>query len=432
MQEIRNEFAEKLDTDIQANLAQMEKEKINGTYSKVFPLHVFPKELREYITAKANQGYPPEAFAAYILGAFAAAIGGSYTLNFTPVYDSISNLIIISYGDTGSNKTMPQREALQPTREVDERMRLEYNEALEEWNQTPPEDRDQKPRKREKYLNNVTFEALKDRLMYNRNGLLLGFDEIRGFFQSLNQYRKGGDKQTLISMWSGEGFKDTRKDAERDTSAMETRLTIVGNTQAALLHKSFGGEIEADGLLDRICFQRIVKRPRINQMLVEAPTDDHTQARYQQTIKDLLSNQNDDTVRLSRSEEATQVFTEFFDMNNGRIEVTNHAFYPGLYTKADILLGRFALILQVIHSRYSQGEIKVLTGEVAQYAADLTEHFVEQGKEAFNTILELKQQDPEGQEKVIAQFLVDSEGYTKSAAAVKISKSESWGRKYIR
>ncbi len=399
--------------------------------NQTFPQHVFPMELKKYIQDKSAHGYPPEAFAANILGAFAGAIGGNYLLEFTPVYESISNLIIIVYGDMGSNKTEPYKEALRPIREFDEKLRLQYLDDLKQWNQSLPEGRGEKPRKREIVLNNVTFEALKDRLMYNKNGLLIGYDESRGFFQSLNQYRRGGDKQTLLSMWSGEGFKDTRKDADRDTSAISTRLTFVGNTQATLLHKSFGDEIEPDGLLDRVCFQRITKRRRINQMRINATSDDHAKVRYHETLKFLLSNQNDVPIKLSRSVEATEVFTKYFDMNNSRIEVTNHPFYPGLYAKADILLGRFALILQVVHSIYSQEEIGILSGEIAQYAVDLTEHFIEQGKDAYNTILELKQLDPEGQEKVIGQFLVDNLGYSKSKAGQTVGKSDQWGRKFL-
>ncbi|MFO7923682.1 MAG: DUF3987 domain-containing protein [Bacteroidales bacterium] len=274
---------------------------------------------------------------------------------------------------------------------------------------------------------------MKDRLMRNK-GLCILYDEVRGFFESLNQYRHGGDKQNLLSMWSGFGFKDTRKARENDTSAPDTRLCIIGNTQKTLLHKTFGGEIEPDGLLDRISFQRINSHRKPNQFrYTTAMTDDVKKQRYQEIIHRLLMLrwESPEVKTIDRSKEASRVFEAYIDYLIGQQEISSHEFYPGLYSKAEILLGRFALILQVIDSMYENCEPESISEDVARKAVILTQHFINEGKEAYDTIVRLNNEDPERNAKIIAHFLVNVMNTSKAEAARLVGKSKQWASKYI-
>jgi hypothetical protein len=111
-----------------------------------------------------------------------------------------------------------------------------------------------KPKLQTCYASDTTVESLKLLLSDDHNddprGILLYFDELAGFTNSLNQYKTGGnDRQFYLSLYDGGFIRVDRKKDGDPSIIRRTGLSICGGIQPHLLPKVFGNG--DDGLTPR-------------------------------------------------------------------------------------------------------------------------------------------------------------------------------------
>jgi hypothetical protein len=122
--------------------------------------------------------------------------------------------------ESGATKSLPLRILLLPLKRLQARADQiykselkNYKECLKLWEEADRKTREDKPKpptRREYYLQDTTIEAIAEVLAAQSDrGIIQAVDEIAGWFNSLNQYRRGqgNDRQKWLSMYDGGAIK---------------------------------------------------------------------------------------------------------------------------------------------------------------------------------------------------------------------------------
>ena len=108
---------------------------------------------------------------------------------------------------------------------------------------------------RRHYVSDITLEQLAQVTNTNppKRGLLLHRDELAAWVLAMNQYRggRGTDKQSWVSIWSGEPWVVDRKTAN-DTYVDEPFACVLGGIQPDVLPELATNR--EDGFVDRVLF----------------------------------------------------------------------------------------------------------------------------------------------------------------------------------
>jgi Protein of unknown function (DUF3987) len=168
-------------------------------------------------------------------------------------------------------------------------------------------------------------------------GLLVYVDELKGFFESMNSYRKGGDRQKWLSINNGGSIKVNRSGANT-IYIHQSSIGIVGGIQPSVLEAMIKGDESAeDGLWSRFTFARI---PRTK---IEAFSD------YPGSLSDLLSGVYtrlaEDKRQNYLSDESKPVWKAWHDLIEDRIFNEKNNLLCSVFSKINGIAARNALIL---------------------------------------------------------------------------------------
>jgi hypothetical protein len=236
-----------------------------------FPLEVLPRPLAEMADAVArSMPCPVDMPACAMLCAAATAIGNTRQLKIKTSWYEGPRLWIANVSRPGTKKSPSSSAAMRPVRQAQKRLRKEYAEALQVYEQelqgweeaaaaakkngeTPPE-KPKPPVERQVFTTDTTREALADLLNENPRGLLLHRDELTGWARSLNQYKggRGDDRQFWLSLWSGEAVVVNRRG--RKVYVDDPFICVSGNLPPEVfgeLNDECGRE---DGFIHRLLF----------------------------------------------------------------------------------------------------------------------------------------------------------------------------------
>ena len=112
----------------------------------------------------------------------------------------------------------------------------QYKEELKAWEQLDKNSRDEKPippTQLELYFQDATMEAISDVVAkQQKRGIIQAVDELAGWFNSLNQYRRGqgSDRQKWLSIYDGGAIKVNRKTSDL-IYIPQTSISLVGTIQ---------------------------------------------------------------------------------------------------------------------------------------------------------------------------------------------------------
>ena len=118
----------------------------------------------------------------------------------------------------------------------------------------PPEEDADPPPLRRVLVGDTTWEALAPILEKNQRGIMGMHDELSGFINGMNQYKKGGnDRDNYLSAWSGGHVLIDRKSQEGQVPiyVRATFLTITGGIQPDKLQMLPSDYDYDDGFMDR-------------------------------------------------------------------------------------------------------------------------------------------------------------------------------------
>ncbi len=218
-----------------------------------FPLAAFPRRLQEYIrTARDTLNFPEPYTASVMLLAVAVAIGNTRVLKMKEGWLVKPILFLALVGDAGANKSHPISFVLKPLDRINNEHIEAYNKALADYRKAGDSNPAEKPKPRQIIVSDITTEGLVSLHRSNPLRLCLRCDELAGWISNFNRYRKGGDEQLWLSIYSGQPLCVNRKTVDDILSVPEPFICVIGSIQPGMVVGTFSGERQSNGFLYRI------------------------------------------------------------------------------------------------------------------------------------------------------------------------------------
>jgi hypothetical protein len=240
-----------------------------------FPVGVFPEPVARFIAQVADaMGCPVDFPAIAVLTVAGAAIGAARTICVKDGWFEKPALYAVIVASPGQAKTPALKAVMTPVYEEQARLHENYKQSVRQYKEETenyqqalhsmgdagaahelPSAPQEPPPMRHLFSTDTTTEALGVNLESNRKGILLFRDELTGWVESMNQYRKGADRQFFLSAWSGEMVKVDRKGNKGVPLVVPYPLvSVLGGIQPDLLSILEAERNREDGFLHRILF----------------------------------------------------------------------------------------------------------------------------------------------------------------------------------
>lgn len=324
-----------------------------------------------------------------------AAIGGSRESKAFG-YPVKSILFGCNVGNPGVNKSEPAKFAVQPLNDLFHKEVEAWERDYQGWENLDNDIKklQPKPELKESIVSDVTIERLGMALKKTPRGILMYRDELKGWFGSFGRYTKNSSEEAdYLTLFDGGSYSASRVTRE-SIHIKEPYLSILGTTQPDTFFRSFHGYTD-NGLKERILYVFPEAKPQ--PWSLEA-TDEARQKAADLwkgivlPLKDLKGNVSDDgkesPEQVPFTQDAMKILHKWNLKNTERIESQPQG--AGIYAKANIMILRFALILQLIEHPNSLEIAK----ENAQRAIELIECFLTHTKKVIRTVFEGTETDP--------------------------------------
>lgn len=336
----------------------------NKSYSE-FPFDVFPISIQNLIQNASNTvGFNKEYLSAGILSTCATAIGNDTKL-FNGSYTSKPILWLAIIGRSGIGKSHPIEFSKQPIENKDKRAYVDFKDLLKDFEQQ--ESKGSKPRYSKHILKDFTPEKLADTLQYNEKGVLIFKDELIGWINSFDQYKKGGDQQLYLELFNG-GTLTVDRVTKEPIRVEETNVNIIGGLQPSVLKKLAGNNRGDDGFLARFLFIY----PTNPQPFLF--TGDHIQEIHLDNYSKLINNLYEASSRILRVPKVIQ--DVYIDWQHTKVkEYHDDDLETLIQAKLQTYVWRFALILECISQSASHNYSENISIKSLKDAIKLAEYF---------------------------------------------------------
>ncbi len=359
-----------LDAEVEtivANISQYKPAPVSalvGDYVP-FPLHVLPPVVRRYVEECAYAlGCDPAFIAAPILPVLAAAIGNTARIQLKRDWVEPCILWAVIVAPSGTMKSPAfckatqfvwdrQRELWEAYRHT----RKMYDQEFREWKRSKSSDEaPAEPKPCEHPLvNDITIEAVADRLAATAKGTLVAIEELAAWLGSFNAYKRGGsDMQHWLTLHGGQALKIDRKTGDKTTLYVShASASVVGTTQPGTLRKSLTPELFDSGLAARLLMVMPPTRPKVwTDRRVESQTENDIRALF----KRLYDYPADKTgpLLIGMTDEATEEWAKHVNSFNAQLIQRESEREKAAWAKLEGAAARFALIFHIV--RLMRGE----------------------------------------------------------------------------
>ncbi len=237
-----------------------------------FPLEVFPQSIQEYILRSADSiGCSLDYCACSCLGIIAASIGATCKVHVKDNWFEQGNLWIALVGDSSQKKTPPMIDIRSPYFEASKARALVAQQRDEMRNRrrnhsvtTEEGDEVQFPVYEHDegalVVSVATIAGLREFFRRQRRGLLYNRSELSGWFEGMNQFKKGGrgdDRAVYLELYDGASMDVVY--GSKTIRIPNTCLSILGGIQPDKVPPILQ---EKDGLSARFlwCYPDPIKR----------------------------------------------------------------------------------------------------------------------------------------------------------------------------
>jgi len=306
----------------------------------LFPTHALPEPLQEFVSRQREALGCPEVFLALpVLAVTSTAIGNTHRVQVREGWQEPCIVWSLVVGRSGTMKTIAHEKATEPLDKYQGEAFSQYENELstfetmhEVWEHdnakqkknhatfSAPEPEPMEPTVERVVVSDTTMEALARTLSENPRGVLVDRDEASGWFESLNQYKSGGDDGSkFLELFRGKAFTVDR--VSRNTLHVNKPfVSFCGTIQPSTLRRTMTKRNRDNGTMARFLIAFPESPPKQwNTCTTSLPA---TEA-YDQLIRRLLANEQrmDDYGRpeptiVSLSEEAREVFKVWYDKHN--------------------------------------------------------------------------------------------------------------------
>lgn len=330
-----------------------------------FPLHALPPEIGHLVsTASAAVDCDPTFILMPLLATVASLIGNTRRLHAKQKWLVPPVLWTGIVGDSGTRKSPGYRFVTEPLDELEDELaarydvelqqhsteQMKYEQSLRSWkakndpNLIPPT-KPQDPQLQELKGEDVTIEALFEMLHRNPNGLLVGTDELAGWFDRMDRYSAGGERSMWLSFFNaGRAKKNRNTGDKRVLRIRQAAVSITGGIQEEVLRKRFTGEALSSGLASRFL---LTNPPDTIHQWTDDDIDTSTIEGYYQLIRRLRLLTEQQPMRLVMSPEAKSLYVDFYNSHNVQ-KIDTVGATKAAWNKLEELPLRLALIFQTI------------------------------------------------------------------------------------
>jgi len=310
-----------------------------------FPTDALPPTVERFVTAGAeSRGIPPDFIASPLLGFVGAAIGNRVVLEVKRGWIEYPSLWVGCVGGPGTGKSPGADYARSGSLDaIQQRLWKEYQTAREAAEAATNNNGHAKklPRAGSIFTTDATLEAIAAMLEHGC-GLAVYRDELAAWTSSFDQYRKGGDRQTWLSLWSASPLRVDRK-LSAPVYVPTPVVSVVGGVQPDRLTDLRGG-IADDGFIDRL----LLSRPTATPIgWTDDEDDPDAIAAVSAIFESLHKRWNLDPITTRLSPRAGSLFRQFVNDNAATL-ATATGLAAGWSAKAPRHLARLALVLHCL------------------------------------------------------------------------------------
>jgi hypothetical protein len=287
---------------------------------------------------------------------------------------------VVIIADSGKMKSPPLRMARVPLKTLDREEGTRYTLAVERYEREMSE-RDSmkkgemmgtnpppKPVRRDYTTGDINMEAVADALQHTP-GLYIAADEMVSWVQRMNQYRKGADRQSYMSMWSGEDLQVRRKTSRIDIT--NPVVSVVGSIQPEVVPSLHGEVRVADGFIYRI-LPMFPDLPVIEWSDGDIVPQDLEDMMAMFRSLDMMPFLPDVSLECVPSERANREFVRWYNSTH-RTSADIGGPVGSFYGKSTQYCGRFAHVVHL--AKHPQLEVREVSLDTMLAAIEITESF---------------------------------------------------------
>jgi hypothetical protein len=349
-----------------------------------FPVHVFPKMLEDYARELHRcNSFPLDYTGAGFLFAASVAIGNSAHVKVKEEFTMPAVLWLAIVGRPGTNKTHPLEAALKHLKRQDADAFAKYKLELALWEQEDSERSKRRegqgaprprPHWRPHLVSDATMEALVAKLEHAPRGLGLHRDELAGWWGSMDQYRKGADREKWLSLFNGKAVDAIRR-TSGEVLVPKPFVSVCGTVQPGKLH-TLGKD--QDGFLPRILFAFPDQQTKPYHS--EASIGPQWALSYAQVMDHLLElpleHDPPEPRMLELSEAARVAYMQWQRTNTDQTNAANSEGIAAIYPKLETYAPRLALVLDLLQQAAERaGFPDRISGKAMKGALELVEYF---------------------------------------------------------
>ena len=221
------------------------------------PIDGLPQLVQQYINEIVRVYHCPIEFPIVaVFSVIATAIGKRVKITDRK-YTKPLMLWFVNVAISGSNKTQPVKEVLRPLREINRENYETYEREYELWKADKERDENNPPSFNQLLVGDCTEEARIKILQSSSHGILGHYPEVKGYFDDMERYNKGGFVDKLLRMFDGDDVFVNRKGEFKPIVISDVFMNILGDIQPGLLGATFGSpQFMENGLNDLIFCSR--------------------------------------------------------------------------------------------------------------------------------------------------------------------------------
>lgn len=349
----------------------------------IFPVNVFPPIIQKLVgELETTLNFSPDYTSASILYAVSVSIGNRIQLKVKNSWLEKSNLYMVLVGRTGDVKSHSVSFCLHPLMNLDKQNFDQYLLKKKEFEQLPIEEKSKTtvPVLRQLLLNDFTPEAFVKAHYFNPRGIGLYTDEIAGFFNSFNQYRKGSEEESYLSAWSGKPIIKNRISGE-EMRVDNTKVDIIGTMQEAILSSVFHSNKLKNGFIDRLLF--VLPHKYVDNKWNDLDLDEKYIEWYSEFIKKSFHIAENSEIVLEFHTEAKEYL---YKWQNNQKNDFEFEYQRGISVKLQQYVLRFSILIEVIHSVCNDEKLKNISLRTLKSAIRLRDYFFENAVRVFEII----------------------------------------------
>ena len=380
-----------------------------------FPLWVLPDDVQQYIGGLRHAlNYKEDFLAVAFMFTVASLNGNKYKLRVKNGWTAATTFWFAVVGESGVMKSHPINQMVRPIKTIDKASKKHYDALMEDYNRIDEKDRKRavKPKFRQILIEDFTLESAHHAHDTNKRGLGLHKDELVGFLNDMNKYRKGSDEQFWLESFNNSSYIVNRVTKE-PLMIDNIMINIIGSIQPSVLNE-VAGAANGNGLVERFLYT--TSESNIYPISVADINPDWIKW-YDSIInnieKQLEYIDQDDTVILEMTPEAFRLFvqqdSDLCDIQKNDNETSGMRNY---INKIKTYMPRFALLMCIMQGTIEGTKFEV-TAEHMKRASALSDYFISSARSIF-------QDGERSKEASIVKRAMNSKGMTKIEQIVEL------------